>query len=223
MNFMQWLNSLDELLYEIMSWLIFFPITLWRAIRHPLRMMDYSDKELHDPERQQFTDTLNPPLFLVLALVLSHAIELAIGGGVNPIVARTSGLAGLVSDDTSLLFLRLVLFAIFPLMMATRLVRARGLGLTRERLKSPFYAQCYSAAPFALFLGIGFSVAQTGLPLAPAGLAAAALATVCYLVVQAYWFARHLHRSVARGALHALAGFAGGLLFVIAVALLLAR
>lgn len=28
MNFMQWLNSLDELLYEVVSWIVFFPVTL---------------------------------------------------------------------------------------------------------------------------------------------------------------------------------------------------
>lgn len=33
MDFMKWLNSLDELLYEVMSWLVFFPLTLWRALR----------------------------------------------------------------------------------------------------------------------------------------------------------------------------------------------
>ena len=64
MNFMQLITSLDELLYEVMSWLIFFPVTLWRALRRPVEMMVYADTELSDAEDQQYIDTLNPPMLL---------------------------------------------------------------------------------------------------------------------------------------------------------------
>lgn len=47
---MKWLNSLDELLYEVMSWLLFFPITLWRATFHPLDLMSQIDGEVALPE-----------------------------------------------------------------------------------------------------------------------------------------------------------------------------
>lgn len=46
MNFVQWLNSLDELLYELMSWFVFFPVTLWKVLRHPLAMMRYAEDQL---------------------------------------------------------------------------------------------------------------------------------------------------------------------------------
>lgn len=39
MNFVQWLNSLDELLYELVGWLVFFPVTLWRILLHPLAVL----------------------------------------------------------------------------------------------------------------------------------------------------------------------------------------
>lgn len=68
MDFLKLFESLDELLYEIMSWLVFYPITLWRAIAHPLRMMNYADAELGDSETEQYTDALSPPLFLLLSL-----------------------------------------------------------------------------------------------------------------------------------------------------------
>ncbi|MGY4397230.1 hypothetical protein ACVWZA_002424 [Sphingomonas sp. UYAg733] len=52
MNFVQWLSSLDDLLYELMSWIIFFPVTLWRIVRHPLKTMQYAEAQLLlDPER----------------------------------------------------------------------------------------------------------------------------------------------------------------------------
>jgi hypothetical protein len=46
MDFLKLIQSLDELLYEIMSWLIFYPVTLWRTLTKPLTMMTYSEVEL---------------------------------------------------------------------------------------------------------------------------------------------------------------------------------
>ena len=70
MNFFNLLQSLDDLLYEVMSWLIFYPITMWRTLVRPLTMMDYSDLEQRDAEDQQYIDTLSPPLFLLLSFYL---------------------------------------------------------------------------------------------------------------------------------------------------------
>jgi hypothetical protein len=196
---MQLLNSLDELLYEVMSWLIFYPVTMWRALRHPLAIMDYADTELREQGADQYTATLSPPLFLLLSVLLSHGVELALVGD-SPIVRENQGLAGLISDDTSLLALRLLLFSIFPLIMSLMLVRRRKLGLNRDTLKPPFYSQCYVAAPFMLLIGIAATIAQLGQiwsPVAAVALVAAAL--LWFGSLQTSWFARHLAVSLPRG------------------------
>src|SRR5688572_3994391 len=105
MNFFNLLKSLDELLYEIMSWLIFYPVTLWQGLTRPLKMMDYSDAEQGDAEEKQYTDTLSPPLFLLLTLVISHALELSTVGE-SAIVADKTGLGGLVNDDATYILMR---------------------------------------------------------------------------------------------------------------------
>ena len=140
MHFVQLLQALDELLYEIMSWLVFFPITLWRSLTRPLRTMAYSDRELEDEAEQQYDDTLSPPLFLLIALLVTHGLEMAFVGGVNPIIASRQGLAALVADDTSLLMLRLVLFSLLPLALAVSLLIGKRQRITRQALKAPFYA-----------------------------------------------------------------------------------
>lgn len=221
MDFMKWLNSLGDLLYEVMSWLIFYPITLWRTIFRPLKMMGYADHELHDSDDQQFTDTLNPPLFLVLSLFLTQAIDVALGGGTNPIVAQKTGLAEFITDDTTLLALRLVVFSMFPLMMATRFLRSKRIKLTRQRLKGPFYAQCYACAPFALFLGIGVSLSHTSIPDAHIiGPLLSIGAVVGYLATETLWFARHLQQGWLRGALNAVRAFIEGTIAALALAFL---
>ncbi|WP_336968869.1 hypothetical protein [Sphingobium aromaticiconvertens] len=200
MNFMQWLNSLDELLFEVISWIVFFPVTLWKALRHPLAIMEATEAELQKPDDEQFTRVLSPPLFLVIALLISHALELAVVGD-NPIVGDHHGLAGLVNDNGSLLLLRLIVFSVFPIIFATRLVRARHDPLDRATLKAPFYAQCFLVAPFSLALSIGsVFMRDYGVPLAPlVGLALILGALISYGLVQSLWFARKLDRRLFVG------------------------
>jgi hypothetical protein len=218
MNFVQLLGSLDEFLYEVMAWLIFYPITLWRTIRHPLVMMAYADSELKDDETEQYADTLSPPLFLLLSLLLAHAIELAVVGE-SPVVADTRGLAGLVKDDTSLLFLRLLIFSIFPLIMAMRLVHKQGIGLNRTTLKQPFYSQCYAVAPFALLLSLAGTLIQLShIATQFAGLGIAMAALIGFGGIQARWFAINLHQSNLRGFCNASIAMIESLLLVVLAA-----
>jgi len=97
MDFMKWLSSFDELLYEVISWLVFFPLTLWRVCRRPMAMMDYADRQLRLPEPEQYADALSPPLFLALSLGLAHLCATAFGEA-DDLVANRHGLAGLIID-----------------------------------------------------------------------------------------------------------------------------
>jgi len=149
MKFMIFFNSLGELLYEVMSWLVFYPLTLWRAVVHPWSMMRYADAELADTAEQRFADVLSPPMFLLITVLIGHGVELAVIGA-DPILKSTKGLAALITDDSNLIGLRMIAFATFPLMSSVRLVRRKGQKLDRNSLKLPFYSQCYATAPMAL-------------------------------------------------------------------------
>lgn len=199
MDFFKLLQSLDDLLYEVMSWLVFYPVTLWRTLRHPQRMMRYADTELDDAADDQYSDTLSPPLFLLISLILSHAIELATLGQ-SALVTRTTGFDRLIDSDSTLIVTRVLVFSLFPLVMATRLVRRQKVGLNRRTLKPPFYSQCYVAAPFALAIGIAVILLQ----LVPAwsrlaGLSLLLAALLWYGTLQVRWFALHLGTSHWRG------------------------
>lgn len=192
MNFFNLLQSLDELLYEVMSWLVFYPVTLWRTLVRPLKMMDYSDGEQGDKPEQQYTDTLSPPLFLLLSLVLVHAAEIALVGN-DAVVTSKVGLSALVSTNTDLIILRIVSYSLFPVMMATRLVRARSVQVNRDTLRAPFYSQCYVAAVLAILLGVSeilIKLEHIWSALAGAGLAIFAL--LWFGLLQTAWFNQHL-------------------------------
>ncbi|AQR73206.1 hypothetical protein [Sphingomonas sp. LM7] len=222
MGFLQLLKSLDDLLYEVMSWLVFYPLTLWRTLRHPWAMMAYSDAELHDSVEQQYTDTLSPPLFLLLTLILSHVVELTVLGQ-SSLVADKTGLASLITDDTTLLLMRLLVFSIFPLLMAVRLIRKQKSALTRDTLRQPFYSQCYPAGMFALLLGLGSIATQLPWPqLRPVGFALIVAALLWYGSLQTRWFSRELGISLLRGFWVATVGMVECVIAIILIAPLLA-
>lgn len=215
MDFMKVIESLDEALYTVMCWLVFYPMTLWRALVRPLEMMAYADREVSDRPEDQYDDAIRPPLFLFLTLLISHGIEVAFMGQ-NPILRSRHGLAALVDSDFALLALRLLLFSLFTLMMAVRLLRRRKVRLTHASLRRPFYGQCFTAAPFALLVGIATLLLSMAHPGAHRAGALILLAGVLwYLGVQTLWFAKKLDISRLAGLGQALiATFLACLLFV---------
>ena len=189
MDFMRLLQSLEELLYELVSWLVFYPVTLWRTLRRPQQMMRYADVELGDTQEERYKDTLSPPLFLLLTLLFAHGLELAL------IAHRDDAmLPEMLRNDTNLLIFRAFLFSIFPLLMAVRLLGRTGAALDRETLKPPFYSQCYVAAPFAFGLSAGMNLARTGhQEMVAVGTAISLLSLLWYIIVEVRWFEHDLH------------------------------
>ncbi|MCQ4631304.1 permease [Shinella sp. CPCC 100929] len=186
---MRLLQSLEELLYELVSWLVFYPVTLWRTLRRPQQMMRYADVELGDAQEERYKDTLSPPLFLLLTLLFAHGLELAL------IAHRDDAmLPEMLRNDTNLLIFRAFLFSIFPLLMAVRLLGRTGAALDRETLKPPFYSQCYVAAPFAFGLSAGMNIARTGhQEMVAVGTAISLLSLLWYVIVEVRWFEHDLH------------------------------
>lgn len=185
MDFLKLLKSLEEFLYEVVTWLVFFPLTLWRVARHPQRMARYAETELADKLEKQFDDALSPPLFLMLAILAAHVLEIIL----HQQVRATSELSRqVVGNEQALLLYRTLSFALWPLLMAIHCLRRRGHRLDRESLRRPFYAQCYLAAPFAITVSTAMQlIIKPGMVSTWIGLAIAATAMVWYLCVQARW------------------------------------
>ena len=206
MDFMKIIKSLEALLYELMVWLVFYPLTLWKAVVHPLALTDYADEELEDADEDRYSDTLSPPIFLAISLGLVHLVEM--------ITKVNLATEGLLADDRNIIAFRLVAYALFPLMLSLRLLRLKGIALDRKALRPPFYAQCFVAAPFAIALNgatvlIGLSQSLVE------GLVVMAIAFTWYVWVQARWFAREAGISVLRGAWNAVRAIVFSLVVVL--------
>lgn len=179
---MRLLKSVEELLYELVTWILFYPLTLWRCIRRPVPMMIYAGAELGDSDAERYDDALSPPIFLLLTLFIAHIIGLQFG------VQSTAVLPDIFADERNLLFFRAIAFSLFPLLLALRDVRRRGARLTRKTLQPVFYSQCYAAAPFILTINLALIVGQHGNPAAIlAGIAILVLGLVWYVRTEASW------------------------------------
>ena len=84
-------------------------------------------------------------------------------------------------------------------MFALAALRHLGRTIDRERLRAPFFSQCYVAAPLALGLGLASVAVRWPLDaLRHAGFAAVIAIIIWYLWLQTRWLAAHLGISIVR-------------------------
>ncbi len=194
MDFFQIIRSLENLLYEAMTWLIFYPRTLWRCVVKPDGIMAYTVEELRDTTDDRFSDLLSPPLYLMLSLLIAHALEKTLGVGMEE-AGEMLGETGrmIVGSEQNLLLFRSFVFALFPLVTSVGLIRRKGIALDRNSLKGPFYQQCYFGGTYGLVASTASAMSRHALePMQLAGIALALLATLWYLWVQTRWIQREL-------------------------------
>lgn len=190
MDFLRIIKSIEELLYELITWLVFYPRTLWRIVRDPLAMARYSDEQQQLPTEAQYADALSPPLLLMITVLIAHGVEVAAG---NQHQGTSAFARYMASSEQNLLIMRSVLASVYALVGATTLMRRKGVPITRAHLRVPFFSQCYITAPFMLVFSLGASVARVtpeAWRFAPLLVALASLGW--YITTQAGWFARRL-------------------------------
>jgi hypothetical protein len=193
MDFVKIIRSIEEFLYEAMTWLLFYPRTFWRCVTHPDWIAAYTDKELGESPGEQFTDLISPPLFLILSIIIAHGVEVALGNRLPktdlPFLNR------IAASEENLLIVRAILYSVFPLVMAAGLLRTRGTPIDRESLRSPFFLQCYLAAPFAVVTSSAVALLSAhGQTYSIVGGVLLALAMVWYVVVETRWMYRHIQQ-----------------------------
>jgi hypothetical protein len=223
MNILQIIQTLEELLYETITWLIFYPRTLWKCVTRPEALMAYTSEELRERPEERFTDLMSPPLFLLLSLLLAHGLEQALGLKPEELADSTGEMGrAIVTSEQNLLLFRTFLFALFPLVTAVGVLRRKKLALDRDALRGPFFQQCYFAAPYGLAVSSASALVRH-----PAewttwiGFVLLLVGTGWYLWVQARWVRRELDYGWGRALglsawLFLLASLAGSLLgFVI--------
>ena len=199
MDFFKLIQSLDELLYEILSWLLFYPITLWRVLVRPVQTMLAVERELQEEDKMKFDDMVGPPLFLFLTLLGLHLVEVGLIGE-SELIRSQVGLARFITNDANLVIFRVMAFGILPLTAARRLLKARKAPLDKQQLRAPFYAQCYPTALLAIFVITSSFAYRSKFPRHDDLAAVLILLAIGWLlVVETRWFTLKLDGSYVRG------------------------
>ena len=187
-------RTMGEILYEVMTGLLFYPRTLWRVLLWPAEALAGPQTGWETGREEggaSAPDAVSPPLFLFISILLAQALDVFLRGELGE-AAQASGLGPLL--------FRALAFSLFPLVMAAGTLRRQGSPIDHATLREPFELQCLCAAPFALSLSV--AAILVGSPAEATRLAGAALglaAVAWYLCVQTRW----LHRRLAVGSFQA--------------------
>ena len=158
MDLMRILRSLEEFLYELVGWLVFYPRTFWRVLRHPAAIARYTQLELEQEPERQFNETISPVLMLILSVVLAHALEMI--SNAPPLETSTPISQLLLGSDQALLLTRCVVFCGYALVAALSILRQQRKAITRETLRAPFSIQAFLVSPFVVMLSAGVLLAR---------------------------------------------------------------
>jgi hypothetical protein len=201
MDFMGLLRSVEDILFEIVSWLYFYPRTFLLSLFRPQRMMAYADDELDDRPQARYESTINPPVFLMITIAMASSVSDFILGPEAVAQALKDSPEFLRDWKNDLMFTAFI-FSIYPLLLSIDLLRHRKIAIDRASLRPPFYSQCFIAAPFGLanyvalafmsddsyeyeILGAFYDGVYIGFPIF-------LLTLAWYTVQQARWFRREL-------------------------------
>jgi hypothetical protein len=168
-------RTIGEILYELMTGLLFYPRTLWRVLLQPTEISDAGEPA---------ADLVSPPLFLLISILASHVLDLTMRSELG----ETSS-----AFDLAPLLFRGLAFSLLPLVLAAGVLRREGRPVNHATLRAPFDLQCFYAAPFAISISV--AVALIRAPTPPVRLAGVALclgAAAWHLCVQTRWIRARL-------------------------------
>ncbi|MCR8713095.1 YIP1 family protein [Stenotrophomonas indicatrix] len=187
MDLIRLLRSLEEFLYELVGWLVFYPRMFWRVLIHPGEVARYTRRELGKDPDQRFSDAISPVLMLILSVAIAHALEMAMRMS-SPRLSTPVGQL-LFSSEQGLLLTRSAVFCVYALGAALGTLRRQRLPVNRETLREPFSIQAFIACPFVVVLALSqaaaASPAQAG-PFTAASISALAVAWYLWARMRAF-------------------------------------
>src|SRR5262245_8100795 len=145
----QLLKTLEGAVFEMALWVLLLPKTLFRVLRRPVWVLDYTTAEMAKPESERFDDYLSPVSFWLLVAVGPYlwATE-TIRRHYNLPAASGDAMSHLSILNRYMICALLLVAA--PLTVAVIFSLIRGHGVTRRVLLPHFAAQCYLQSPALL-------------------------------------------------------------------------
>jgi len=129
MIFIGIIQSLQDFIFEILTWIVFLPKTLLRIIFKPTQMVKYVNEEMEKPPDKQYDEYLHPAFFFLGTAILR--IALPSSRDLTEALTEEGILKTIIQD---------LIILIFYLVWMEWLNKRP---LKRSTLKRPFHIQCY--------------------------------------------------------------------------------
>ena len=143
---------IEKGVFEILMWILFFPLTLVRMVFRPRRTLVYVRQEVARTHQEggdddeSFESAIRPALFLFLSVVIAAVLVPLTPEEIADYQQSDLGQT-LLKSWISLVAYNTVIFAILPLTGAVLLDLLTPGRMTRRTLRLPFDQQCYIGAP----------------------------------------------------------------------------
>lgn len=207
---------IEQGVYDVMMWILFFPLTVLRMIVSPRRTLAYVREQSGQDPATSFSNAMRPALFLAIAIIIGTFVAPDDLDALRRTTTSDLGKA-VYSSWTSMTAFSMIALCLVPLVGALLLDLLTPGEVSRETLRTPFEQQCYIGAPSALVLSFLFGASPIGLT----ARIALAVAAAVWVVAAEYLFFRD--NSQLRPIVCLLLAFAtllGGLVLIVLAALL---
>ncbi|MBI3169032.1 MAG: hypothetical protein HYZ22_11170 [Chloroflexi bacterium] len=156
MDILKLIQSLQDLMYELVVWALLLPKTLLRAIFRPDLIVAYVNREWKKPPEEQFDDYLPPVVFFIITAVLPIT-------AITVMNSTSSTFTPSVTEEELFFSALIALITLIIYLAWIEWLNKRP--LKRSGLKRLFYIQCYlvSSSQLIYSLLLLFSLNLLGL------------------------------------------------------------
>ena len=154
MPFAHLLQSVDELIYQIVMLIVLAPKTFLRVLADPTWASRYCDAELRKDAAERFDAYTPPALFWGVIGVAPYLMLIEFLARLpGSRVAQEAEWTAFSAAPWEQRFAVVVSVAVaIPMAFSLRMLRGLGMSASRSALRRPFYVQCYVLCPAFVIL-----------------------------------------------------------------------
>ena len=148
------LQALEDVIFEIMAWIMLLPKTLFQVIFAPTRAIKYVNEEWEKKLEDRFDEFLSPIFFWILVAVLPLTYALLSGKEI-----QQDGILAVFSENK--IFLGAIIASLLLFVYIAWIEVNNNRPLRKSALKRMTYIQCYITSPAVLIITLVFRFTST--------------------------------------------------------------
>lgn len=177
---------IEQGVYDVMMWIMFFPATVIRMVFRPRKTLAYVREQALEDPNTAFADAMRPALFLAIAIIIGgffapddiEALQKAAPNAFGKLIYGSWTTAAAFSVIAS---------CMIPLVGALMVDLLTPGKVTRTSMRIPFDQQCYVGAPSTLLFAFLVGAGETTIGMT-ATLVIAALLAIWLIAVEYIYF-----------------------------------